>query len=112
MTWELRGKFPDIFDDPKYGIEARKLYDDAREMLEKIISEKWLTANAVFGMFPTNSSGDDLLVYEDETKSKVIATFTNLRNQTLKDKKYPNLCLADFIAPAETGITDHLGALR
>ncbi len=63
VTWELRGKFPDILTDPKYGVEARKLYDDAREMLDRIISEKWLTANAVFGIYPCQCTGDDLLVY-------------------------------------------------
>ena len=109
VTWELRGKFPDILDDPKYGVEARKLYDDALEMLDKIISEKWLTANAVFGIYPSNASGDDLLVYSDESRSKLLTRFTNLRNQTLKEK-LPNLCLSDFVAPFESGITDYLGA--
>jgi len=109
VTWELRGRFPTILDDPKYGTEARKLYDDALEMLERIISEKWLTANAVWGIFPSNASGDDLLVYGDNTKKEVKASFTNLRNQTLK-KDLPNLCLADFIAPVDSGITDYLGA--
>ncbi len=109
VTWELRGKFPQILDDPKYGGEARKLYDDAREMLDKIISEKWLTANAVFGIYPSNASGDDLLVYKDESRKEITARFFNLRNQTRKDK-LPNLCLSDFVAPIETGIPDYLGA--
>ncbi|MCP4311842.1 MAG: methionine synthase [Bacteroidetes bacterium] len=109
VTWELRGKFPDILEDPKYGKEARKLYDDAQEMLGKIISEKWLTANAVFGIYPANASGDDLLVYRDSSRSELISRFTNLRNQTSKDK-LPNLCLSDFVAPVESGITDYLGA--
>jgi len=109
VTWELRGKFPDILDDPKYGVEARKLYDDAREMLEKIIREKWLTANAVFAIYPANASGDDLLVYSDSSGNEVLSRFTNLRNQTRKDK-LPNLCLSDLIAPVESGINDYLGA--
>lgn len=109
VTWELRGKFPDILDDPKYGDEAKILYDDAREMLEKIISEKWLTANAVFGIFPANALGDDLIVYQDSTRREELSRFTNLRNQTLKEK-LPNLCLSDFVAPLKTGITDYLGA--
>jgi len=110
VTWELRGKFPEILDDPKYGTEARKLYEDAQQMLDRIISEKWLTANGVFGIYPANADGDDLLVYGDEKNRDVISRFTNLRNQTLKEKGSPNLCLSDFIAPADSGITDYLGA--
>lgn len=109
VTWELRGKFPDILSDSKYGVEATKLYNDAREMLDRIISEKWLTANAVFGIYPSNAEGDDLLVYRDESRSEVLTRFTNLRNQTRKEK-LPNLCLSDFVAPAESGIPDYLGA--
>ncbi len=110
VTWELRGKFPDIFDHPKYGKEARKLYDDAQEMLDRIIGEKWLTANAVFGIFPANAEGDDIVIYENESKDKILNRFTNLRNQTVKDDDLPNLCLSDFIAPLDSGITDYLGA--
>jgi 5-methyltetrahydrofolate--homocysteine methyltransferase len=110
VTWELRGKFPDILDDPRYGGEARKLYEDAREMLERLVEEKWLTANAVFGCYPAQSEGDDILVYEDESGSKVRTRFTNLRNQTRKEKGQPNLCLSDFLAPADSGVMDYLGA--
>ncbi len=110
VTWELRGKFPDIFDDPRYGKEARQLYEDAQEMLEMIISEKWLTANAVFGIFPANASGDDLLIYGDESGKNQLTRFTNLRNQTEKEDKLSNLCLSDFIAPLDSGITDYMGA--
>jgi 5-methyltetrahydrofolate--homocysteine methyltransferase len=109
VTWELRGKFPDIFDDPKYGKEAMKLYQDAEEMLDRICREKWLTANGVFGLFPANSSGDDIMVYEDETRERVLTRFTNLRNQTRK-KGLPNRCLSDYLAPVDSGITDYLGA--
>ncbi len=110
VTWELRGKFPDILEDPKYGTEATKLYKDARDMLDRIISEKWLTANAVFGIYPANAVGDDLLVYSDETRKKEISRFTNLRNQTQKEKGMANLSLADYVAPLESGLTDYLGA--
>ena len=79
-------------------------------MLDRIISEKWLTANGVFGIYPAASSGDDILVYEDESRSKLRCTFTNLRNQDLKEEGIPNLCLADFVAPAESGLKDYLGA--
>jgi 5-methyltetrahydrofolate--homocysteine methyltransferase len=109
VTWELRGKFPDIFDHPQYGGEARKLYDDAQEMLDRIVAEKWLTANAVFGIFPAQADGDDILIYEDESRRQVRARFTNLRNQTAKEG-LPNLCLSDFVAPGDTGIPDYVGA--
>ncbi|MFO7935577.1 MAG: methionine synthase [Bacteroidales bacterium] len=110
VIWELRGKFPAIFDHPRYGKEARKLYEDAQQMLDLIIREKWLKANAVFGIFPANASGDDIHVYADGTGEQTIAKFTNLRNQTDKKDNAPNLCLSDFIAPAESGLTDYLGA--
>ncbi len=109
VTWELRGKFPDIFDHPDYGYEARRLYDDAQEMLDRIVSEKWLTANAVFGIFPAGADGDDILVYTDDSRRQVRTRFTNLRNQTRK-KGLPNLCLSDFVAPADSGVADHVGA--
>jgi len=108
-TWELKGKFPDIFEHPDYGNEARKLYEDAQEMLQKIISEKWLTANAVYGLFPAASDGDDIVVYQDESQSEERARFSMLRNQTLKEKQN-NLCLSDFLSPIDSGTTDYLGA--
>jgi len=109
-TWELRGKFPDIFEHPEYGSEAKKLYDDAREMLVQIIEEKWLTANAVYGIFPANAEGDDLVVYEKEDRKHTRTRFTNLRNQTLKEDGQSNLCLSDFVAPLSSGRTDYVGA--
>ncbi len=110
VTWELRGKFPEIFDHPEYGNEARNLYHDALEMLERIISEKWLTANAVFGIYPAASRGDDILVYDDEDRTRVLTRFTNLRNQAEKENTLPNLCLSDFIAPEDSGVKDYVGA--
>ena len=109
-TWELRGKFPDIFEHPDYGSEARKLFDDAQEMLQRIIEEKWLTANAVYGIFPTNADGDDLVVYEAENAKRKQIRFTNLRNQTLKEDGQSNLCLSDFVAPLSSGMSDYVGA--
>ena len=109
-TWELKGKFPDIFDHPKYGSEARKLYQDAHEMLQKIIDEKWLTANAVYGIFPAHSEGDDMVIYDEKDPGKIRTRFTMLRNQTLKEDGQPNLCLSDFVAPASSGISDYIGA--
>ncbi len=108
--WELRGKFPDIFEHPDYGTEARKLYEDAQEMLQKIIHEKWLTANAVYGIFPANAEGDDLLVYDTADRKHIRSRFTNLRNQTLKEEGQSNLCLSDFVAPLSSGEKDYVGA--
>jgi len=110
VTWELRGRFPEIFDHPEYGKEARKLYEDAREMLDLIVREKWLRANAVFGIFPAASAGDDILVYDEQDADRILCRFTNLRNQTVKDQALPNLCLSDFIAPEASGISDYIGA--
>lgn len=111
VVWQLRGKFPDILNDPKIGSEAQKLYDDANRLLDRIEKEQLLQANGVVGFFPANSIGDDIEVYDTEQRSKVIATFRNLRNQTYKENGSPNLCLSDFIAPKSGGITDYIGAM-
>jgi 5-methyltetrahydrofolate--homocysteine methyltransferase len=108
VVWQLRGKFPDILNDPRFGNEARKLFDDANRLLNRIEKEKLLKANGVLGFFPANAVGDDIEVYTDESRSKVLSTFRNLRNQTQKDGL--NLCLSDFIAPKESGIKDYIGA--
>ena len=110
VVWQLRGKYPDLLSDPVIGEEATNLFRDANEMLDKIIDEKWLTANAVIGFYPANSIGDDIEIYSDESRKEVIARFTNLRNQTKKDKGTPNYCLSDFIAPKESGRVDYIGA--
>ncbi len=110
VVWQLRGKFPDILDDPKQGEEARKLYKDANLLLDRIEKEQLLKANGIIGFFPANAIGDDIEIYSDETRKKIVTRFINLRNQVKKDDGTPNLCLADFIAPLETGITDYIGA--
>ncbi len=110
IVWQIKGKYPDILKDPEKGKEARKLFDDANRMLDELQKNKSIKANAVFGIFPANSVGDDLEIYADEKRKKVISTFRNLRNQELKENGEPNLCLADYIAPRETGISDYLGA--
>src|SRR5690606_23905838 len=89
---------------------ARKLYDDAQAMLDRIIAEKWLTANAVFGLFPANAVGDDVEVYTDETRSSVRTTLHHLRQQSEKRPGMPHRSLADFVAPKETGLADQVGA--
>ncbi len=110
VVWQLRGKFPEILNDPKLGVEASKLFSDANELLDRVISNKLLTANGVIGIFPANSVGDDIEVYSDTKRSKVIARFCNLRNQEAKQDGLPNLCLSDFIAPLASGKIDYLGA--
>jgi 5-methyltetrahydrofolate--homocysteine methyltransferase len=110
IAWQLKGKWPDILEDPKQGEEARKLYEDAQNMLNMIAREKWLTANAVIGFYPANSMGDDIEIYTDESRTKVLTRFINLRNQVQKEDGQPNLCLSDFVAPWESGVTDYIGA--
>jgi len=106
----LRGKFPDILNDPEKGEEARKLYDDANRLLDEIERKKLLKANAVFGIYPANAVGDDIEVYTDESRTQVLKVFRNLRNQVAKPAGEPNPCLSDFIAPKDSGIKDYLGA--
>ncbi len=109
-TWELRGRYPAIFEHEKYGEQARKLFEDAQELLDKIIHEKLLTARAVYGLFPANAVGDDVELYTDETRNSVDITFHFLRQQIVKKDGEPAQSLSDFIAPKETGLRDHLGA--
>ena len=108
-AWELSGKYPQIFDDKTVGEEARRLFEDAQAMLERIVREKWLTARGVIGFFPANSVDDDVELYTDESRTSVLTTFHFLRQQMSKRRDAPNLCLADFIAPKETGVADYLG---
>jgi 5-methyltetrahydrofolate--homocysteine methyltransferase len=111
QAWELAGRYPKILQDEVVGEEARKVFADAQAMLKQIIAEKWLTANAVFGLFPANTvNSDDIEIYTDESRNLVAMTWHNLRQQTLKPQDKPNLCLADYIAPKETGVADYIGA--
>ena len=109
IAWEMKGKFPAILDDPKAGGEARKLFDEANELLDKIICDGLLTAHGVAGLFPANSIGDDIEVYADESRKKVLTTLHTLRQQAKKRKGEPNKALADYIAPKETGKQDYIG---
>ena len=109
-AWEMKGKFPDILHNPTTGETARALFDDAQAMLDKVIAEKWLTANAVFGFFPASAVGDDIEVYTDESRSEVLTTLHNLRQQGEHREGVPNRSLGDFVAPRETGLPDHVGA--
>ncbi|MFN4254980.1 MAG: methionine synthase [Saprospiraceae bacterium] len=111
QSWQLFGKYPAIFEDKTVGAEAKKLFDDAQAMLQKIIAEKWLTARAVIGLFPANSvADDDIEVYTDESRTEVLQTLRNLRQQNQKAPGQPNFCLSDFIAPKESGRQDYVGS--
>ena len=111
QAWELSGRFPAILEDEVVGEAASALYRDAQAMLKKIVEQKWLSANAVFGLFPANTvNNDDIEIYADKARARVAMTFHNLRQQTTKPAGRPNLCLADFVAPKETGIRDAIGA--
>lgn len=105
-TWELAGKYPEILDDEVVGEHARSLFNDANAMLDKIISESWLSAKAVIGLWPANSVGDDIEIYQDGTSRTF---FHSLRQQNKKASGAYNYALADFIAPKETGIQDYIG---
>lgn len=109
QTWELAGRYPDILQDPVVGEAASGLYTDAREMLDKIVREKWLKARAVFGLYPAASDGDDVLLYTNERRNDTLETLCFLRQQKPKAKSRANRCLADYIAPANSGINDYAG---
>ncbi|SDL81985.1 methionine synthase (B12-dependent) [Geodermatophilus siccatus] len=110
-AWEMRGRFPDILHNPATGEAARRLYEDAQEMLDRIVGERWLQARGVFGLFPANRvDGEDIEVYTDESRTAVRATLHQLRQQTEGRDGSPRTSLADFVAPRETGLRDHVGA--
>ncbi|HTW16866.1 MAG TPA: methionine synthase [Nocardioides sp.] len=109
-AWEMKGKFPDILNSPTSGEAARKLYDDAQEMLDRIIAEKWLTARAVFGFFPAAGEGDDTVLYTDDARTTELTRLHHLRQQGKHRAGIPNRSLGDYVAPASTGLADHVGA--
>ena len=111
QTWELKGKYPDILNNKKIGKEAKKLFDDANKLLNEIIKNKLLTANGVFGIFSANTvAHDDIEIYADDTGRGVKRVLHTIRSQTIKSDGLPNLALADFIAPKESGRKDYIGA--
>ncbi|CAI5991110.1 unnamed protein product [Closterium sp. NIES-65] len=115
QVWQLRGRYPNrgypkIFNDETVGQEAKKLFDDAQAMLRDIVENKKLTVRGVVGIYPANSVGDDIVLYNDESRSTVVETMHTLRQQAEKEENDdPYLALSDFIAPATTGIKDYLG---
>jgi len=104
-SWEMKGSYPKILEDRERGVEATKLFNDARQMLRRIVDEKWLTANAVIGIYPALATGDDIYVYDADTsgkaKGKALAVFHALRQQTRKPEGQANLALSDFILPSD-----------
>jgi 5-methyltetrahydrofolate--homocysteine methyltransferase len=109
FVWELKGKFPEILNDELQGEEARKLYADANRMLDQMAEKKMVQANGVFSIWPSNADGDDIVVFEDETRTKEIGRFYHLRQQEAKKEGSPNYCLSDFVAPIESGKADYFG---
>ncbi len=109
-AWEMKGRFPDILNNPASGETARKLYDDAQAMLDILIAEKWVTASGVYGLFPAAGRGDDTVLYTDESRTEVLTTLHHLRQQGEHRAGVPHRSLADYVAPLETGLADHVGA--
>ena len=110
QTWELSGPFPAILDDPVVGEAARNVYADGREMLERVIDGRWLTANGVIALMPAAAVGDDIEIYGDASRKEVALTWRNLRQQNQRPSGKPNYCLSDFIAPADSNVGDYIGA--
>ena len=109
-AWEFHGRFPEILNHPRFGEAASSLYKDARDMLERLVSEQWLQARAVYGFFPANSANhDDVVIYADDKRKQVIDKVHFLRQQKIKPQGASQDCLADFIAPAGSGVSDYLG---
>jgi 5-methyltetrahydrofolate--homocysteine methyltransferase len=109
MAWELKGKFPRIFDDPMVGVEARKLYDHARELLDQLVRDRTLIAHGVHGFFPANTQGDDVVIYVDESRTRERCRFHMLRQQWEREGQKEFRSLADYVAPVESGRPDYVG---
>ena len=109
QAWDLAGKYPDILQDAVVGEAARNVLKEGQAMLERIVKGRWLTASGVFGLWPANAVGDDIVTYTDETRSHTLMTWHNLRQQNEKPSGNPNQCLADFVAPKDSGVADYLG---
>ncbi|MEX1189625.1 MAG: methionine synthase [Bacteroidia bacterium] len=108
-TWELHGKYPAILEDEVVGVEATKLLKDAKDMLQKIINEKWIKASGVIGLWPANSAGDDIEIYHSDDRKEIKELVHQLRQQNKKAKGQANYCLADYVAPKESGLNDYIG---
>ena len=109
-AWELKGRYPRIFEHPRYGAEARELFENGQGLLRRIIDEKLLTARGVYGFWPAASDGEDLVLYTDDARGTELLRFPMLRQQRVRNQDSPLHCLADFVAPADAGLRDHVGA--
>ena len=108
-TWEMKGRYPAILEDEKYGEAATTLFDDAQALLSRIVDEKWLTAKAVIGLWPANAVGDDVALYADETRVTEIGRFHGLRQQIAGRSARSNVSISDFVAPSDSGVPDYIG---
>src|SRR4030095_12716929 len=108
-AWQLKGTYPRIFEDRVIGLKAIELFADGWGLLEKIVAGRWLRAHAVYGFWPANSEGDDIQLFEDESRKCLAATFHTLRQQTRKAEGENNFALADFVAPKSSGLADYIG---
>lgn len=109
QTWDLKGRYPALLDDPEQGAAARQLFDDAQAMLQQIINEHWFKPKAVFGFWPAQARMDDIVCYADESRQQELAVLHTLRQQRQRRENHPNLALADFVAPVESGRPDYIG---
>jgi 5-methyltetrahydrofolate--homocysteine methyltransferase len=113
QTWDLAGKFPAILEDEVVGVEAKKVFADAEALLEKIVKGQWLQADGVVAFYPANALGDDIVLYSDETREHPLFVWHNLRQQSerpvVDGVKRPNRCLADYVAPRDSGVADYVG---
>ncbi len=109
-AWEMKGRFPDILNNPTTGETARRLYEDAQEMLDTVVAEGWLTARGVVGLFPANADGDDVVVWADDERTERLTVLHHLRQQGEHREGVPHRALSDYVAPVATGLPDHVGA--
>ena len=108
-TWGIRSRFPGLLEDPEFSAAARPLYDDALAMLDKIVADRWFVPTAVVGIWPAQSDGDDIVVFTNESRTEVRSRLSGIRQQAAKNGDRPNLCISDFVAPADAGVADHVG---
>lgn len=108
-AWGLKGRYPQLLDDKTLKKEARRLFDDANSLLDRIISEKWLTARAVIGFYPANEEGDDVVLFSSDERDEALCRLHFIRQQQKRDNNKPHYCLSDFIAPIESQVADYLG---
>jgi 5-methyltetrahydrofolate--homocysteine methyltransferase len=109
-AWEIKGRYPGVLDHPMYGEQARQLFDDGSALLRRIVDERALKIRAVYGFWPVSSDGDDIVVFEPDAAPSELLRFAMLRQQGEQPDKRPNRSLADYVAPRDSGVQDHLGA--